>query len=151
MTDGGGDDDLGIGDIEAYLAESPVLQRVVAVNASVPARRGGRLVVTSVELWTTMIVVHFTIVGSDSSRRMPQREDEAAASIARMQETRFLGDDLGNTYEMVGGGGGGGGDPARIIEIHQITYRGPVAGNASSLAFYPEQAASRDPVIIRLP
>ena len=149
MADAHSGDDLSFGDIEAYLAAAPVLQRVVEVNATVAARLGGRLVVTSAELWTTLIVVHYTIVGSDTSRRMPKGEEEADAFVARMQETRFLHDDLGNAYEMVGGGGGGGGDPALTIEMHQVTYRGPVAADANSLTFHPEQAVA-GPIIISL-
>lgn len=151
MTDPEPDDaEEGIGELERFLNNSPVLDRVVEVNQTVEAQGGGRVVVTSVELWTSLIVVQATIVGSDQSRRLPRSDADVAERQRRFDFTRFLGDDLGNTYDTVGGGGGGGGDAAMMVEHYTYSFRGPVDPAASTLFYRPIGSATDCELQIRI-
>jgi hypothetical protein len=134
------DAETGIEAIEQYLSRSPVLERVIEVNETVEAQGGGRVVVTSVELWTTLIVVHHAVVGSEGMRHPPSEAD-AAETQRRFEYTRNLRDNLGNTYGIAGGGGGGGGDTAMRFEQYQTTFRGPIDPGATSLVFRPANSA----------
>lgn len=140
------------GEIEAYLDGSPVLLRVVGANVTVPARRGGRLVVSCVEIWTTLIVIHYATVGSEALQWQagePDRPEFAAWQTAQHRAAQ-LSDDRGTTYPMVTGGGGGGGDPAMSIAQYQLTYRGPIDKRAGAVLFWPVESAASDPIEIRL-
>jgi hypothetical protein len=145
-----GSDD--IGEIEAYLAGAPVLRRVVEANITVPARMGGRLVVSCAEIWTTLIVIHYATVGSEAFQwhgGHPDNPDFATWQSAQ-QRSLQLNDDLGTVYPMASGGGGGGGDLALSIVQYQTSYKGPLAERACSLLFWPAESAALDPVDIRL-
>lgn len=50
------------GEIEAWLGEPLELRRVVVLASEVRNRDGGRTVVSSVELWSTMMIVRWTVV-----------------------------------------------------------------------------------------
>jgi hypothetical protein len=140
------------GEIEAYLDGAPVLLRVVEVNITAPARKGGRLVVSSAEIWTTLIVIHYATVGSEALQWHggDPNGDEFAAWQSAQQRALQVSDDLGTTYPMVSGGGGGGGDPALPILQYQRTYRGPIDPRAGVLVFWPAESAASDPIEIRL-
>ncbi len=145
-----GEDDFG--EIEAYLDGAPVLLRVVEANITAPARKGGRLVVSCAEIWTTLIVIHYATVGSEALQWQGGYPDgpEFGAWQNAEQRALQLSDDLGTTYPMVAGGGGGGGDPALPIVQYQRTYKGPIDERAGALVFWPVESAALDPIEIRL-
>lgn len=113
---------------------APRLSRVVSVNRTLPARAGGRIVVSSVELWSSIIVFNVAVASSDFGQR-----PDHAETVARAQYTMVLRDDLGNTYQQAAAGGGGGGDPAMQFTVYQAIYHGPVHPDASSLIFRPPE------------
>lgn len=67
------------------------LRAVIPVAAEYPAAGGGRVIVTSVELWAHAVRVHVNQVPPPNP-----------ASGSPMYE---LGDDLGTRYRQMGGGG----------------------------------------------
>ena len=85
-------------DIEQWLGAPLELVRVVEVGVEVRNTDGGRTVVTSVEVWNTMLVVRWTVVSPAALRHPGDR-------APRLWECR---DDVGNQYQLRGGGGGGG-------------------------------------------
>lgn len=115
-------------------AAPPRLNGVVSVNRTLPARAGGRVVVSSVELWSSIIVFNVAVASSDFGQR-----PDHAETVARAQYAMVLRDDLGNTYQQAAAGGGGGGDPAMQFTVYQAIYHGPVHPDASSLIFRPPE------------
>jgi hypothetical protein len=141
-----------IGEIEAYLAGAPVLRRVIEANITRPARMGGRVIITCVEIWTTLIVIHYATVGSEAMQWQggdPESADFATWQVAQQRAHQLI-DDLGKAYPMASGGGGGGGDPALPIVQYQMSYKGPLDERAESLLFWPVESAASEPVRIRL-
>ncbi len=127
--------------------DRPVLRRVLEVNQAVAAPGGGRVVVTSVELWSSHIVVHAAVVGGGPHPE-PTAILDVAARRRHFEYTRVLHDDLGNTYGLERGEVGDV-DPGRPFDVHHAIFRGPVSPSASLLVFRPNHAA--DEVEIEIP
>lgn len=85
-------------EIEAWLGDALELRRVVVVGSEVRNSDGGRTIVSSVELWNTMMVVRWTVVAPDRLRHSVANEEP------RVWQCQ---DDVGTAYQLIGGGGGG--------------------------------------------
>jgi hypothetical protein len=121
------DDDFA--ELTAYLASAaPELLRVVPVAMTLSGEDGGRLIITSAEIWTGMIVIHVATIGAPLPSAAPGRLSS-------------LEDDRGNTYALLGASSGAGSDGARTLGSERWSYVGPVAEDASALIFRPARAA----------
>lgn len=87
------------GEIEAWLGEPLELRRVVPVASEVRNGDGGRTVVSSIELWNTMMIVRWTVIAPEHLRH-PM--GQGPPQLWRCE------DDQGTNYRLIGGGGGGG-------------------------------------------
>ena len=85
-------------DLEQWLGEVPTLHGVLPVRAERRARGGGRLVVTSVELW-----------GDRAKWNVAQFPPPAPAGAGEPLPKFAMTDDAGTRYQLAGGGAGGDG------------------------------------------
>lgn len=89
-----------IEDIERYLEGVPTFDRVVPVGVQLPGKGGGRVVLTSVELWSHGIIVRHASVAA--TIWMGAGPDDPTPFDWQVT------DDSGNDYQMGAGGSGGG-------------------------------------------
>lgn len=139
------DIDEGLAQLE-QMAQAPTLLRTFTVGQTFRAPRGGRLVVTCVELWTGLIVVHSATVGS--LFLAPTRND-MARQMATLQ--RPLHDDLGNDYRLASMVGGGGGDAVNGVVSRLMSYVGPLDSRATRLVWFSPDLTDSSPIEIELP
>jgi hypothetical protein len=85
-------------DVPDWLSPVAELRRVVPVVREVARRAGGRLIVSSVEIWVGLVVVNYAVTAHDFSHREAAMNDRGTS----------IADDLGTRYRMYSGGSGGG-------------------------------------------
>lgn len=90
-------------DIKAIVFASQVLRHVIPVGVDRNTSDGGRIVVTSVEVWSHEVIVQWTEICTEISTRRPWAGDSPDPF-----ESVSLTDDVGTPYARAGGGGGGG-------------------------------------------
>jgi hypothetical protein len=148
---GPSDDEIEAG-IEALSQSTqiPTFIRMVPIGQTIPGFRGARLVLTSVEIWSSLIVVHSASVGADISINPDGDPEDTAARMARMSQDFMMPirDDRGNEYPRVGGVGGGGGDPANAAVWSIASFSGSLAPDATKL--YWQVASAEPPVTVTI-
>lgn len=138
--------EAGIEAIQSYLSRSPVLERVVEVNQALPGPDGRRVLVTSAELWGSIVVFHEVITPGMSIAR---GDSAARLDRSRRMAENALRDDLGNTYPWAGGGGGlldglvDANSPLKLdLWQDRTAFRGPLNGGASFLFYRSANAVA---------
>lgn len=119
----------------------PILDRVIAVGESVKRPSGLTVVLTSVELWSTLITVN-------TARTLPQksmgpRTPPSPAELADALDS--LTDDLGHTYGLRSAASGGG----TTLDHSSTHFAGPVDPTAKVLTFRPREC--RGEVVFHVP
>lgn len=89
-------------DIKAVVLASQVLRHVIPVGVERNTSDGGRIVVTSVEVWSHEVIVQWAEICTEISTRRPWSGDSPDPF-----ESVSLTDDVGTPYARAGGGGGG--------------------------------------------
>ncbi|HEV7755012.1 MAG TPA: hypothetical protein VGO94_04055 [Mycobacteriales bacterium] len=128
-------------DLERWLGEVPTLHEVLPVQTERPARGGGRLVVTSLELW-----------GDRAKWNVAQFPPPAPPAAGEPLPKFALTDDAGTEYHVAGGGAGGDGRwwteyvtfspvPPAHATVLRLTGGALAAGAVVTVALAVENAA----------
>jgi hypothetical protein len=111
-------------DIKAVVLASQQLRHVIPVGAERNTSDGGRIVVTSVEVWSHEVIVHWTEICTEISTRRPWSGDSPDP-----YESVSLTDDVGTAYVRAGGGGGG----SLYTQQMNVRFLGTPPATASTL------------------
>ncbi len=95
------------------------LERLYSIGTEARVAGGGRVIVSSVEVWSTCTIIH----GYGTQPEM----------LNHLSGVPSLSDDLGNEYQAVGGGGWNGRDDLGIRMATTEIFRPALARDASQL------------------
>jgi len=105
--------------------ERPELRRVIPVGHEFVRADGSSMVATSVDLWSTQVVVHVVVLVDDAEAAVPDHEARVAGGRVLRPGGVQLRDDVGTVYTSLGGGGGG--HPQMIFSHQPFDPPVPVA------------------------
>lgn len=126
-------------DVKAVVLANQLLRHVIPVGMEHATPEGGRVVVTSVEIWSHEVIAHWTEICT-AEPLTGERSDPL--------DSMSLTDDIGTPYALTGGGGGGG---PHTRQMH-ARFLGTPPGDASMLLVrLPSSFGRLDPIRIGLP
>lgn len=109
------------------------LRQIIPVGVEMGLSDATRLVVSSVEIWTTMLVIRASFVGPHATRYEQPTQDTPGGSVLRWE----CHDSVGTKYRSEVAGGGGG----LFVTWETVRFDGIVPDDATWLELISMRAA----------
>lgn len=111
----------GADEVEEWLRGIPSLVRVIPVGLELQMTGGGRTIVTSVEIWSTLVLVRLAYIAQDVK---PAAQVDLSALAAPEMD-----DNAGTKYTLLGAGWSGG----ELVQTGDASFTPRPPGDASVL------------------